>query len=72
MRIVILNDGLMEIEAWEFYGCTSLERFVIPPAVVRAIKEGTFMNCLDLTTVILDDGLKVIEQGKRQIGSSWS
>ena len=39
MTTVILRNGLEEIEANAFYGCRSLERIEIPPAI-KAIKGG--------------------------------
>ena len=48
-------------EVWAFYGCGT-SRIVIYPTV-RAIKEGAFMNCSGLMTVILCNGLKVNGQG---------
>ena len=49
------------IGVWAFYGCGT-SRIVIHPTV-RAIKEGAFMNCSGLMTVILCNGLKVNGQG---------
>jgi hypothetical protein len=50
----ILNNGLMEIGAYAFYGCTSLVCIVIPPAI-RAIKAEAFSGCSGLLTAILNN-----------------
>ena len=58
MTTAILNNGLEEIGKWAFSGC-ALVLIDIPPSV-KAIKEGAFQHCSDLTTVTLNDGLEVI------------
>jgi hypothetical protein len=60
LTTVILSDGLEEIEANAFYGCRSLKRIEIPPAI-KAIKGGAFHCCPGLTAAILGDGLKEID-----------
>ena len=54
-----LHDGLKEIGAKAFAGCTLLQGIVVPPTV-KSIKVWTFYKCSKLTTVTLHDGLEEI------------
>ena len=56
LLIVILNDGLNEIEELAFHYCELLQRIIIPNTV-KTIRYGAFQYCLGLVTVSLDDGL---------------
>jgi hypothetical protein len=60
LLIVILNDGLNEIEELAFLYCKSLQRIIIPNTV-KTIRYGAFQYCSGLVYVSLDDGLEEIE-----------
>ncbi len=44
--------GLEEIKNKAFCGCTSLRKIVIPPAVVRRIKDQAFEGCMIVTNTV--------------------
>ncbi len=57
---LVLNNGLVVIEKFTFTYCISLEYIVIPPTFTE-IKEGAFLECMQLSLVILQNGHEVIE-----------
>ncbi len=59
LAIVILGEGLEEIEEDAFRECMSLREIVIPLAV-RKIKKRTFLCCSQLAIVVLGEGLEEI------------
>lgn len=63
---VLLNEGLMDIGAHAFEGCSNL-RSINPigemnvlPTSVSIIDEGAFSRCENLHTVLLPEGLRII------------
>ncbi len=58
-----LGDGLEEIEAQAFDGCTSLVRITIPPAIT-AIHEKAFNECSNLTNLRFCNEIEEFVSGK--------
>ncbi len=69
LLIVILNNGLNEIEELAFHYSESLQRISIPNTV-KTIRYGAFQYCSGLVTVSLDNGLEEIEAFRYKVFSS--
>jgi hypothetical protein len=59
LTALVLNNGLVVIEKFAFTYCISLECMVVPPTV-REIEEEAFLQCEQLSHVILQNGLEII------------
>ncbi|MCC8098347.1 MAG: leucine-rich repeat protein, partial [Eubacterium sp.] len=56
-----LADSLNTIEAYAFYGCTSLTNIEIPDSTT-VIKGSAFYNCVGLTSITLPEGLEEVSE----------
>lgn len=56
---LIIPEGVTNIGAYAFYGCSSLTNVVFPESVTQ-IGSGAFENCKNLVSVTLPKGLKEI------------
>lgn len=59
---IIENYPVTEIRAGAFYGCRSLKRIILPPALEK-IGENSFYACYSLEEIIIPDSVKKLGNG---------
>ncbi|MBO5416732.1 MAG: leucine-rich repeat protein [Clostridia bacterium] len=55
-----IPDSVIEIRAWSFCNCTSLEQIIIPDSVSE-IGEGAFYQCESLRNIVIPDSVDKID-----------
>lgn len=61
MKLVIIKNGVKEIDSRAFYNCTSLEKIALPQGL-KFICQSAFKGCESLTEITIPDSVKIIEE----------
>ena len=66
MRNAVLNEGLLEIGAAAFHGCTSLQRITLP-STITDLDDSFLRGCTNLSEIQLGDKLQKIDESMQVI-----
>lgn len=60
IKVVVINEGITEINDYAFYSCGSIKEVIIHDGLIK-IGFGSFENCYELTTITISDSVTEID-----------